>query len=58
MIIIDNPKHFLSVIFSFNNNQLNIATNIYPVDSSIGPKDKGITVYAQMEQNVAPKKRI
>lgn len=55
MIIIDNPIAFLNVIFSFKNSQLSTATNMYPADSSIGPKDSGITVYAQIEHRVAPK---
>ena len=58
IIIIDSPSIFFFVIFSFRNNQLKKATNRYPRDSRIDPIESGITVYAQIEQNVAAKKMI
>lgn len=55
IIIIESPISFFFVILSFKNSLLNIATNIYPADSSMGPKDRGILVYARTEHKVAPK---
>ena len=55
-IIIDSPSIFFLVILSFKNSQLRNATKMYPADSRIGPKESGITVYAQIEHRVAPKK--
>ena len=56
MMMTPKPTIFFHDIFSFKNSQLSTATKKYPEDSKIGPKDSGITVYAQMEHSVAPKK--
>ena len=45
-------------IFSLRKSQLKNATKIYPADSKIGPYESGITLYAKIEQKVAPKKII